>query len=299
MATSLRSSQAAAKKKEEEKLKNMTPAALAKMREQEERELAYFEKMRIAQEDEGLRRKAIQQTLASQQGEESLFKAKLSKEEKKAQQAAKRAAKAAAKKENDEGGDSDDAAAAAGLPPPPPSTASKKDPLSKVDKERSEVESDLSAAILTAAKSRRELGAYKGHIEARSFTLPNPGGGANLLEDAQCILVRGHIYGLIGRNGKGKSTMLRALAARRVGDVPPNVSVHYVSQEVQLTEKTERMTPKECVVEADVERKVLMREAEELETRADGGNYSEEDQKRHAECLEKLELISADTAERR
>ena len=294
---------AAAKKKEEEKLKSMSPAEIQKIREQEERELAYLEKLRIAQEDEGLRRKAIQQTLASQQGEESLFKAKLSKEERKAQQAAKRAAKAAAKKEKSEGGESDeDAAAARDLPPPPPGSAAaakKRDPLSKVDKERSEVEFELEQAILTAARSRREMGAYKGHIEARSFTLPNPGGGANLLEEASCILARGHIYGLIGRNGKGKSTMLRALAARRVGDVPANVSVHYVSQEVQLTERTKKMTPAECVVEADVERKILMQEASELEARADGGAYSEEDQKRHAECLEKLELISADTAERR
>ena len=35
--------------------------------------------------------------------------------------------------------------------------------------------------------------------------------------------------------------MLKALAARRCGDIPDNVSVHYVSQEVQLTEVTTRL----------------------------------------------------------
>ena len=43
--------------------------------------------------------------------------------------------------------------------------------------------------------------------------------------------------------------MLRALAARRVGDVPENVTVHYVSQEVNLSEAKQEMLPVECVVE--------------------------------------------------
>ena len=60
-------------------------------------------------------------------------------------------------------------------------------------------------------------------------------------------LVKGRRYALIGRNGKGKSTLLRAAAARRVGEIPINVSVHYVSQEVKLDEETLEMTPVEVV----------------------------------------------------
>ena len=40
----------------------------------------------------------------------------------------------------------------------------------------------------------------------------------------------GRRYGLIGRNGKGKSTLLKYLAARRVGSLPEGLSIHYVSQ---------------------------------------------------------------------
>ena len=57
-------------------------------------------------------------------------------------------------------------------------------------------------------------------MEAKPFSLPNPGGGRDLLESASFTLVRGRIYGLIGRNGKGKSTLLRAIASRSVGDIP-------------------------------------------------------------------------------
>ena len=105
--------------------------------------------------------------------------------------------------------------------------------LERVAKEKAAFEAELQAAREASAKSRTELGAYKGALEAASFTLPNPGGGANLLEDAACTLVRGRCYGLIGRNGKGKSTMLRALAARRVGAVPPNVVVRACTMQIR------------------------------------------------------------------
>lgn len=67
-------------------------------------------------------------------------------------------------------------------------------------------------------------------IELGPFQLPNPGGGSDLLENASMILVPGHRYGLIGRNGKGKSTLLKFIASRRVGGLDPSTSVHYVSQ---------------------------------------------------------------------
>ena len=62
-------------------------------------------------------------------------------------------------------------------------------------------------------------------IESESFELPNPGGGENLLEDVTLRLVAGHRYGLIGRNGKGKSTLLRWMASGRVKGLPPHLSM--------------------------------------------------------------------------
>jgi ATP-binding cassette subfamily F protein 3 len=159
-----------------------------------------------------------------------------------------------------------------------------------------ELEDELEAAKINSTEARRLKGRYNGALEMSMFNLPNPGGGSPLLENASCTLVRGRKYGLIGRNGKGKSTMLKALAARRVGSIPSNVSVHYVSQDVQMSEETQGLTPIQCVLNADVERKLLLEEEEKLTAEKE---LTVADQKRLSEIIETLEIIGAETAERR
>mmetsp|Transcript_23999 Transcript_23999/g.43001 ORF Transcript_23999/g.43001 Transcript_23999/m.43001 type:complete len:782 (-) Transcript_23999:30-2375(-) len=163
-----------------------------------------------------------------------------------------------------------------------------------------EIDAELQAARVAAAKARSIMGAYKGALDASSFTLDNPGGGIPLLEDAACTLVRGRRYGLIGRNGTGKSTMLRAFAARRVGDVPPNVTVHYVSQEVNLTEEQALKNPVECVVEADIERTLLLEELVAIEATIESADgLDAKGSKRHGDVISRLDEIDSDSAERR
>jgi hypothetical protein len=54
-----------------------------------------------------------------------------------------------------------------------------------------EIEAELHTARIAAVQARTKQGAYKGSLDATSFTLPNPGGGIPLLEDAACTLVWG------------------------------------------------------------------------------------------------------------
>jgi ATP-binding cassette subfamily F protein 3 len=68
-------------------------------------------------------------------------------------------------------------------------------------------------------------------ISIPKFTLPDPRGGEDLLHDAALRLMHGRRYGLCGRNGSGKSTMLRLLAARRITGLPSNLRILHVSQE--------------------------------------------------------------------
>ena len=86
--------------------------------------------------------------------------------------------------------------------------------------QRAAEEAALQKAVTDAVRLRRQVGAFTGAVEAKSFSLPNPGGGQELLEQASFTMLRGRVYALIGRNGKGKSTLLRALASRAVGDIP-------------------------------------------------------------------------------
>jgi ABC transporter len=201
------------------------------------------------------------------------------------------------------------------------------DAAEQAEADRVQLELELQQARIAAVQARSKLGAYKGSLDAKSFTLPNPGGGQPLLEDAACRLDWGKRYGLIGRNGmvgdmlsflsskfyysvqakisrvfsylQGKSTLLRAFAARHVGSVPVNVTVHYVSQEVNLTADQAKKTPVECVVEADLERTLLLNECRDLELQAAAGELSADGSTRHGTVLARLEEINADSAHRR
>lgn len=134
--------------------------------------------------------------------------------------------------------------------------------------EAAELASELEAACERAARMRIDgdaTGSRLAAIELGPFQLPNPGGGADLLDDAALTLAPGHRYGLIGRNGKGKSTLLKFLASRRVGGLAADVSVHYVTQEVTLTDAQEDALPAEVVLQADVERRLLLADVAEME----------------------------------
>uniref|UniRef100_A0A0X3PWD2 ATP-binding cassette sub-family F member 3 n=1 Tax=Schistocephalus solidus TaxID=70667 RepID=A0A0X3PWD2_SCHSO len=113
-------------------------------------------------------------------------------------------------------------------------------------------------------------------------------GSRVLLQGASMHLALGRRYGLIGRNGYGKTTLLRALAC---GDLrlPQGVSVLHVEQEV-----IGDMTPAiESVLEADTERATLLAELANLKSmkgpEADSGG-------RLGDIFHRLVEIDADSA---
>jgi ATP-binding cassette, subfamily F, member 3 len=46
-----------------------------------------------------------------------------------------------------------------------------------------------------------------------------------LLEDAQIRLVQGKKYGLVGRNGIGKTTLINAMCNREIDNFPKNLHI--------------------------------------------------------------------------
>ena len=57
--------------------------------------------------------------------------------------------------------------------------------------------------------------------------------GRTLLERTEFRLVAGRRYALLGRNGVGKSTLLRRIAAGALPGFPPHLRVAYVAQETR------------------------------------------------------------------
>ena len=258
--------------------------------------------------DESLARQAAKLSTKPviDKGVEELFEKKLTKEEKKELAAKKKAEREARKAAAgaDAGGDCDDydEAGAPGTADPAKAKTTKAKPETKADKvlrEAALLDQELEEARVRAVRLRNAEGAYLGQIEATGFSLANPGGGPDLLERASYTLQRGRSYGLVGRNGCGKSTLLKAMASRRVGNIPPAVTVHYVSQEVVLTEATLKMTPVEVVVNADVERRLLLEERDALlAAEARGEPIDGERLQGPGGVLEQLQLMDEETVER-
>jgi len=80
--------------------------------------------------------------------------------------------------------------------------------------------------------------------------------GKELVNDSNLTLARGRRYGLVGRNGTGKTTLLRHLCsgAENVRGIPNNCQILHVAQEVT----GENKTVLESVLDCDIERRELL-----------------------------------------
>ncbi|KAL4468288.1 hypothetical protein ABPG72_015824 [Tetrahymena utriculariae] len=114
-------------------------------------------------------------------------------------------------------------------------------------------------------------------------------GGQVLLDNAELQLTHGRKYGLIGRNGVGKSSLLYALA-RGDYEIPEHLQVLLVEQEMVGNHKS----PLQQVLETDIEREQLLKEYEELVAKND-----EDDNSRLVEVQKRLQYIEAHIAESR
>lgn len=110
---------------------------------------------------------------------------------------------------------------------------------------------DLSGA--SAGKSK--------DIKIENFDL-YVGAGQRVLSNTTLTLSYGHRYGLIGQNGIGKSTLLRALSRREL-PVPKHITILHVEQELRGDETLALQS----VLDADVWRKHLLQEQDRIQSR--------------------------------
>eukprot|EP00850_Spirogloea_muscicola_P001578 SM000006S19343 [mRNA] locus=s6:192048:197015:+ [translate_table: standard] len=94
------------------------------------------------------------------------------------------------------------------------------------------------------------------HMESISIAVA----GKELVSDATVTLAFGRRYGLVGRNGTGKTTFLRHMAMHELSGIPRSCNILHVEQEVA----GDNTTVLQCVLNSDVERTALLDEEKEL-----------------------------------
>lgn len=194
-------------------------------------------------------------------GEEELFEKKLSKEEKKARAKAAREAKKKAKKKAK--GENDEEEPTEIKAPELKSIKGEMDDKTgdQADDGLNHEQADLLASegtICTFATSRKGVDARSRDIKVSNFTLQHK--GSVMLDETEVLLNHGNRYGLIGRNGCGKSTLMKALGARAI-PIPKSIDIFFLKEEI---EPSDTVTALEAVMSVDEERLRLEEQAEEL-----------------------------------
>ncbi|XP_067386190.1 ATP-binding cassette sub-family F member 1 isoform X2 [Emydura macquarii macquarii] len=163
--------------------------------------------------------------------------------------------------------------------------------LSKKEKKKlkKQLEFERQVATLKAANAaENDFSVSQAEMSSRQAMLENASDiklekfsisahGKELFVNADLYIVAGRRYGLVGPNGKGKTTLLKHIANRALS-IPPNIDVLLCEQEVVADE-----TPAvQAVLKADTKRLKLLEEEKRLQALLEKGDDS------MAEKLEKV-----------
>ncbi|KAJ2952605.1 hypothetical protein O0L34_g6928 [Tuta absoluta] len=112
-----------------------------------------------------------------------------------------------------------------------------------------------------------------------------------LLQGADLLLAFGRRYGLVGRNGLGKTTLLRMIAAKQL-KIPSHISILHVEQEV-VGDDTVAL---QSVLECDTVREGLLKREKEITAAINSGSTDPNLNSELTEIYAQLENIEADKA---
>ena len=110
----------------------------------------------------------------------------------------------------------------------------------------------------------------KRDVLVRNITISLPNGTA-LLENGELKFAYQRRYGLIGENGVGKSTLLKAIALQQIEGFPTHLRVLHVKQEVP-SHFAQDLTVMEAVLQADIERMELIAAEKEIIAKLEQGS---------------------------
>uniref|UniRef100_A0A8C1MCU2 ATP-binding cassette sub-family F member 3 n=1 Tax=Cyprinus carpio TaxID=7962 RepID=A0A8C1MCU2_CYPCA len=165
---------------------------------------------------------------------------------------------------------------------------------------RNEKDSQKSSSVLEEASASQASSKKENRVDSsgknRSYDIRIENfdvsfGERCLLQGAELSLASGRRYGLIGRNGLGKTTLLKMLASRSLR-VPLHISILHVEQEVAGDDTVALQS----VLESDTVREELLKEERTLNAHIANGTADGLESVRLSEIYAKLEEIEADKA---
>ncbi len=133
--------------------------------------------------------------------------------------------------------------------------------------EREEAKEGKNAVVSQMVLPDYDSGRNEKDIQCRNVgvSLDN---GRILLENANLKFAHQRRYGLVGKNGIGKTTLLKAIASMEIEGFPRHHRVLHVRQEVKSA-GTE-MSVLQSVIESDAERNALLQQEKEVLARLEG-----------------------------
>ncbi|KAG0453055.1 hypothetical protein HPP92_025719 [Vanilla planifolia] len=172
-----------------------------------------------------------------------------------------------------------------------------------------EMEAIKAGMPIVCVNHNNESGTAIRDIHMENFTISVA--GRDLIKDCSVTLSFGRHYGLVGRNGTGKTSFLRHMALHAIEGIPKNCQILHVEQEV-VGDDTSAL---QCVLNSDNERIKLLEEEASLlaqqrelefgiETRTNDSKFNGGDTKdaistRLEQIYKRLDYIDAYSAESR
>ncbi|XP_030366663.1 ATP-binding cassette sub-family F member 1 [Strigops habroptila] len=181
----------------------------------------------------------------------------------------------------------------------PDARVSKKE--KKKMKKQMEYERQVATIKAAAAAGENDFSVSQAELSSRQAMLENASDiklekfsisahGKELYVNADLYIVAGRRYGLVGPNGKGKTTLLKHIANRALS-IPPNIDVLLCEQEVVADD-----TPAvQAVLKADTKRLRLLEEEKRLQAMLERGDDAVAE--RLEKVYEELRAIGAAAAE--
>ncbi|XP_072497679.1 ATP-binding cassette sub-family F member 1 isoform X1 [Notamacropus eugenii] len=176
--------------------------------------------------------------------------------------------------------------------------------LSKKEKKKLKKQKEYERQVATlkaASAAQSDFSVSQAEVSSRQAMLENASDiklekfsisahGKELFVNADLYIVAGRRYGLVGPNGKGKTTLLKHIANRALS-IPPNIDVLLCEQEVVADE-----TPAvQAVLRADTKRLKLLEEEKKLQGKLEQGDDAAAE--RLEKVYEELRAMGAAAAE--